>query len=327
MRKILVLVEHSGGFVDDSAFELASAARALGEAGGDVRVGAALLGNDVAGIAGELGRWFDDVYVFDSPRLQVPDGVAGAELLAGLIEQEQPFATLIPHTNTGMDLAPALAIRAGAPLLADCIALEATADGISAVRTRYGGKVHARISAAGTGGFMATLRPGSFAAGEAPGAGGELHTMDVPEGLAPQRRFVETIAPEPGAVDISQAEVLVAVGRGIDEEEHLEIIRSLAKTMGAEIACTRPVVDKGWLAKSYQVGTSGVAVKPRVYLAIGISGSYQHTGGIKGGPYIAAINKDPAAPIFGVADVGIVGDLFDIVPLLEKKIREVRGVA
>ena len=96
--------------------------------------------------------------------------------------------------------------------------------------------------------------------------------------------------------------------------------------MGAEIACTRPVVDKGWLAKSYQVGTSGVAVKPKVYLAIGISGSYQHTGGIKGAPFIAAINKDPAAPIFGVADVGIVGDLFEIVPLLEAKIREVKGV-
>ena len=96
--------------------------------------------------------------------------------------------------------------------------------------------------------------------------------------------------------------------------------------MGAEIACTRPVVDKGWLSKNYQIGTSGVSVKPRVYLAIGISGSYQHVGGIKGAPYIAAINKDPAAPIFGVADVGIVGDLFDIIPLLEQKIREVKGV-
>jgi electron transfer flavoprotein alpha subunit len=326
MRKILVLVEHSGGVVDDSAYELAAAARSLGEAGGDVSVVGAVLGNDVAGLAEGMGAWFDDVYVFDSPRLQVPDGVAGAELLAGLIEQEQPFATLIPHTNTGMDLAPALAVKAEAPLFADCIALEATPKGLSGVRTRYGGKVHARISATGNGGFMATLRPGSFDPGEAPGAGGALHSMEVPEGLAPRRRFVETIAPEAGAVDISQAEVLVAVGRGIDEEEHLEIIRTLADAMGAEIACTRPVVDKGWLSKSYQIGTSGVSVKPRVYLAIGISGSYQHIGGIKGAPYIAAINKDPAAPIFGVADVGIVGDLFDIVPLLEQKIREVKGV-
>lgn len=326
MRKVLVLVEHSNGVVDDSAFELASAARRLGEAGEAVQVGAVLLGTGIAAMTDGLGAWFDDVFVYESPRLQVPDGVAGAELLAGLMEQEQPFATLIPHTNTGMDLAPVLAVKAGAPMLADCIELEATSEGVSAVRTRYGGKVHARISAAGDGGFMATMRPGSFAAGEAPGAGGEMHKMDVPEGLAPQRRFIETIAPEPGAVDISQAEVLVAVGRGIDEEEHLEIIRSLSAAMDAEIACTRPVVDKGWLTKSYQVGTSGVAVKPKVYLAIGISGSYQHTGGIKGTPYIAAINKDPAAPIFGIADVGIVGDLFDIVPLLEMKIREAKGI-
>jgi electron transfer flavoprotein alpha subunit len=326
MRKILVLVEHSGGVVDDSAYELAAAARNLGEAGGDVSVGGVVLGNDVTDLAAGLGAWFENVYVFDSPRLQVPDGVAGAELLAGLIEQEQPFATLIPHTNTGMDLAPALAVRAGSPLFADCIALETTPDGLSGVRTRYGGKVHARISATGDGGFMATMRPGSFDTGEAPGSDGALHTMEVPGDLAPQRRFVETVAPEPGAVDISQAEVLVAVGRGIDEEEHLEIIRSLADVMGADIACTRPVVDKGWLSKSYQIGTSGVSVKPKVYIAIGISGSYQHIGGIKGAPYIAAINKDPAAPIFGVADVGIVGDLFDIVPLLEQQIREVKGV-
>jgi electron transfer flavoprotein alpha subunit len=325
MRKILVLVEHTNGVTDDSAYELAAAARSLDEAGEGVRVGAVVLGDEVGALAEGLGAWFDDVYVFDSPRLQVPDGVAGAELLAGLIEREQPFATLIPHTNTGMDLAPVLAVKAGAPLFADCIALQATPGGLSGVRTRYGGKVHARISAAGDGGFMATIRPGSFAASEAPGAGGAVHVMDVPEGLAPRRRYVETISPEPGAVDISQAEVLVAVGRGIDEEEHLGIVRSLADAMGAEIACTRPVVDKGWLSKSYQIGTSGVSVKPKVYVAIGISGSYQHIGGIKGSPYIAAINKDPAAPIFAVADVGIVGDLFDIVPLLEKKIREVKG--
>lgn len=323
MRKILVLVEHSGGTIEDSAWELASAARGLAADDGG-RVAAVVLGADVSGLTGELCNWFDDVFALESPRLAVPDGVAAAELLAGLIEREQPFAVLIPHTNNGMDLAPALTVKADAPLLADCISLEAAADTLSGVRTMYGGKVHARVSAGPTDStILATVRPGSFQAGVAPQAGGTVHTEEAPEDLAPQRRFVETIAPEPGAVDITQAEVLVGVGRALDEEEQLEMIRSLADAIGAEIACTRPVVDKGWLPKTYQIGTSGVAVKPKVYVAIGISGSYQHIGGIKGSPYIAAINKDPAAPIFGVADVGIVGDMYDIVPLLEQKIREV----
>jgi electron transfer flavoprotein alpha subunit len=126
-------------------------------------------------------------------------------------------------------------------------------------------------------------------------------------------------------VDITQSEILVVVGRGIEEEDNLQIARDLADALGAEIACTRPVVDKGWLPKTYQIGTSGVSVRPKVYLAAGVSGSFQHMGGVKGGPYIIAINEDAAAPIFSVADVGIVGDLFDILPLLEEKIREARG--
>ncbi|MGB5303501.1 MAG: electron transfer flavoprotein subunit alpha/FixB family protein [Gemmatimonadota bacterium] len=152
-----------------------------------------------------------------------------------------------------------------------------------------------------------------------------MHSETIPEGVLPRRQYVETIAPDPGAVDISQAEVLVAIGRGIEDEENLEDLRSLADAMGAEVACTRPVVDRKWLEKTRQVGTSGVTVKPRVYLALGISGSFQHLGGVKGDPFIAAINTDPSAPIFGVADVGIVGDILDLIPLLEEKIRERRG--
>ncbi|MBI4882357.1 MAG: electron transfer flavoprotein subunit alpha/FixB family protein [Planctomycetes bacterium] len=173
---------------------------------------------------------------------------------------------------------------------------------------------------------MATLRPGAFPAAPAPqGAGAAIHAEAVPAALTPRRRCLGTVAPEPGAVDITQSAVLVAVGRGIEEEENLGIIHSLAEALRADVACSRPVVDKKWLPRSRQVGTSGVTVKPKVYLAIGISGSFQHMGGVKGGPFIAAINKDPAAPIFSVADVGIVGDLFELVPLLEEKVRELKG--
>jgi len=298
MRSILVLVELAGNEPDDSTLELAAEARRLSGGG---PVAAAVAGSGLGEIGQQLTRWFDKVHVFDDPRLAEPDGEARAGLLGALIERERPWATLIPHTNNGMDLAPVLAVKTDCPLIADCLSLAVTDDGLSAVRTVYGGKVHARVVArSSANGLMATVRPGSCSADtEAPVAGGSVVEEPVPEVLVTHRRFIETITPEAGAVDITQAEILVAVGR--------------------------PVVDKNWLPKNHQVGTSGLTVKPRIYIAAGISGSFQHMGGLKGGAWIAAINKDPAAPIFGVADVGIVGDLFDIIPLLEEKIRELKG--
>jgi len=322
--KILVLVELAGGEPDDSAWELASEARRL--AGGDP-VAAVLAGSGLGDVPPKLTEWFDTVHVFDDPQLAQPDGEAAAELLAGLIERERPWATLIPHTNNGMDLAPVLAVKTDCPLLTDCLSLEERDGGLAAVRTVYGGKVQARVFARPSDtGYMVTVRPGSCAADpQAPGAGGAVAAETVAGDLMPHRRFVETITPEAGAVDITQAELLVAVGRGIEEEENLEIIHSLAEALGAEVACSRPVVDKNWLPKNHQVGTSGLTVKPKIYIAAGISGSFQHMGGLKGGAYVVAINKDPAAPIFGVADVGLVGDLFEIVPLLEEKVLELKG--
>jgi electron transfer flavoprotein alpha subunit len=322
MTDILVVVELVGGEIEDSAWELAQAARA---AGGQ-RVVAALLGKDVAGHADKLTQTFDVVHVFDDAQLEVPDGQIFAALLVPFIERVKPRLVFVPQTNNGMDLAPTLAVKLGRPLLTDLIAIESVEDGVLGVRTMYGGKVHARVRAKHSdNGHVLTLRPGSFQAADTPAAGGSVQTEEVPAGLVVGRRYVETITPDAGEVDITQAEVLVAVGRGIEEEENLEIINSLAKALGASVACSRPVVDKKWLPKSRQVGTSGLSVKPKIYIAIGISGSFQHMGGVKGGAYIVAINKDPAAPIFSVADVGIVGDLFDIVPLLEEKLSEAKG--
>jgi len=322
MADSLVLVELVGGEIDDSAWELAEAARNAGSE----KVAAALLGKDVAAHAETLTKAFDVVHVFDDAQLEVLDGEVSAALLAPFVERTAPAMVFVPHTNYGMDLAPGLAVKTDRPLLTDIIAIESANDGIQAVRTMYGGKVHAKVKAVPCDrGYILTLRPGSFAPADNPAAGGTINTEEVPAALAPGRRFVDTIKPDAGEVDITQAEVLVAVGRGIEEEENLEIIDSLAEALGAEVACSRPVVDKKWLSKSRQVGTSGLSVKPKIYIAIGISGSFQHMGGVKGGPFIAAINKDPAAPIFSVANVGIVGDLFDIVPLLEEKINEAKG--
>lgn len=172
---------------------------------------------------------------------------------------------------------------------------------------------------------MATVRPGAVKPTESRAREGAMVEEAYAGPSDTRRRFVRTVSADGSDVDISVAERLVAVGRGIEEEENLALIRDLADAMDAEIACSRPVVDKQWLPKSRQVGTSGKAVKPRVYVAVGISGSFQHMGGIKGDPFMVAINKDPKAPIFDAADVGVVGDLFDILPVLTDRIRSLKS--
>ncbi len=323
MKKLFVFIERIAGEIDDSGWEMLTAARSFG---GECRVGAICLGEGVDRLGEQLAQRFDDVFLFDDERLALPDGDLYAAVLAPLLKREKPFLTLFAHTNNGMDLAPSLSIRIGVPLIADCVSMDLSGESLHAVRTVYGGKVHARVTVAPSeNGTMVTVRPGAFMADGALGTAGEIHREKVPAEIAVGRRTLETITPEAGEVDITQAEKLVAAGRGIDDEDNMEIIESLAEALGAEVACSRPLVDKGWLPKSRQVGTSGLTVKPKVYIAVGISGSFQHMGGIKGGPFLVAINKDRRAPIFNVADVGIVGDLFDIVPLLEEKIREAKG--
>jgi electron transfer flavoprotein alpha subunit len=324
MGDILVVAERVGGALDESTFELAGLARMLSP-DGNVRV--ALLGDGAALHGDELAAWFDNVHVCDSPVLAAPGGDIAAAVLAPLVRNHAPEIVLIPHTNTGLDFAPGLAVNTGRPLITDCVEVSRAAEGLSAVRPVYGGKVHARFSVKpNPNGYMVTVRPGAVPVpSEAPGAGGAVSHEDVPADLPSRRRFVRTVEPEKGDVDVTAAEILVAVGRGIEDEDNIEMIESLAEALGAEVVCTRPVVDKGWLPKTRQVGTSGVTVKPKIYLAVGVSGSFQHMGGVKGSPFLAAINSDPRAPIFGVADVGLVGDLFEIVPELEEKIRAHKG--
>jgi electron transfer flavoprotein alpha subunit len=170
------------------------------------------------------------------------------------------------------------------------------------------------------------IRPGAFAADEDAAAGGSVidRSGDAKE-LTSGRRFLELVEAEVGDVDITKEDVLIAVGRGIEDEDNIEIVEELAEAMGAAVACSRPVVDAKWLEKSRQVGTSGLTVKPKVYLACGISGSFQHMGGIKGNPFVVAINKNAKAPIFQVADVGIVTDILDFLPELTEKIEEINS--
>lgn len=322
MKKIVVLVDRVGRSIDDSAFELATAARSA--AGASV-VGV-LAGHDLASYGAELARWFDEVVLVDDARLAVPDGDAWAAALAPLLRAEAADCVLAAHTNHGLDYAPALSVRLDLALVSDCLSVDLSGPAVTAVRPVHGGKVHARVAVdPAAGGCLVTLRPGTVRAGACPERGGTVRHAALPAGFAPRRRFVETVAGDAGEVDITQADRLVAVGRGIEDAESLDLVRDLAAALGAEVACSRPVVDKQWLPKSRQVGTSGKSVKPKLYVALGISGSFQHLGGLKGDPFVVAVNKDPKAPIFSVADVGIVGDLYEVVPALTAKLQSLKG--
>jgi electron transfer flavoprotein alpha subunit len=224
-----------------------------------------------------------------------------------------------------MDLAPGLAAHLKMPLATDCIGMEAVAEAFSLTRQLYGGKVNATVSFLKKGSYMVTVRSGAFPVLEKEALPGEMVRLPSPltdEGLA--KRFLQYVEAAAGEVDITQADILVSVGRGIKDPQNIPMVKEFADAIGATLSCSRPVVDKKWLPKDRQVGTSGKTVKPKVYVAIGISGAFQHIAGMKGAGTVIAINKDPKAPIFGVASYGIVGDLFKIVPVLKDKAKELR---
>ena len=191
------------------------------------------------------------------------------------------------------------------------------------VRQEFGGQVNAHVRCDISSGVVISMRPGAFKPVESAPAGGHVVDKSSEVGaLEAGRRYLETIVAESGDVDITKHQVLVSIGRGIQEKDNVGIAQDLADALGAAVSCSRPVVDAKWLEKSRQVGSSGQTVKPKVYLACGISGSFQHLAGLKGNPFIVAINKNPKAPIFQVADVGIVDDILEFLPELSNKIRE-----
>jgi electron transfer flavoprotein alpha subunit len=225
-----------------------------------------------------------------------------------------------------MDLSPGLSVKMDAAFVSDVVAIEGIEqDRLKIVRQEYGGQVSTHVLAAMQNGLVVNVRPGAFSPKEEPVSGQVVDKSAELTDLAAMRSYLEVVAAEVGDVDITKEDVLVSIGRGIEDQENIEIAQELADAMGAVVSCSRPIVDAKWLEKSRQVGTSGQTVKPKVYLACGISGSFQHMGGLKGNPFIVAINKNPKAPIFQVADVGIVADILEFLPELAEKVEEIRG--
>ena len=306
---ILVIAEHRDGKLNRATLETIAAAQA---AGGPVKV--AVLGSGADGIAGEVAAAAaDEVIVVDDPALKdyTADGFVLA--LEQLIAAEAPDRVFLPHTYQTRDFAPALAARVKRPLVTDCVGVT---DG-GYVRPMFQGKLQAEIAVAGP--HVATFQIGAYRAdamtagpSPAPSRKAALSIDASRVRQKPEAPFKEAKQ----AVDLSQAERIVAVGRGIKAQEHVQLAQQLAQAMGAELAASRPICDAGWLPMDRQIGSSGQTVAPRLYVALGISGAIQHLVGMKGARTIVAINKDSEAPIFEIADYGIVGDLFEVVPAL-----------
>ena len=317
--QVFILVTHAEGKADDSAFELAAAAGRLFPGSSPV---ALVAGSGVDAVCAEVAAAFGEVWTFDQAALAYPN----AELLRPLLVKVLPAGSrvLLAHNTFGLDLGPGLSVKLGAAYVPDVVGadgLEGTT--LKVIRQEFAGQVSAHVACDVSKGAVISVRPGAFKPEPPEPKGGRIvDRSGEAAGLSARRAFVEVISAEAGDIDITQEDVLVSVGRGIGEQENLALVEALAEAMGAGLSCSRPIVDAKWLEKPRQVGTSGQTVKPKVYLALGISGSFQHLGGIKGNPFMIAVNKNPKAPIFQVASVGVVADLLELVPALTEKIKK-----
>ncbi len=321
-KNFLVVAEVRDGAVKNVTFEMLGKAAALaGEMGGTAE--AVLLGSNVAHQADLLAQYgAKKVYLADDTALETYSSEGYANVLAGIIQQTEPAAVFVAASATGKDLAPRLAARLGVGLESDCTDLTVDGDGrLLITRPIYAGKVIATVKLKSTP-QMVTVRPNVLGAPEpdtSKTATVETVAVDVGQVRA---KVADLLMAEGGEVPLTEATIIVSGGRGVKGPEGFEPIRALAKALGASVGSSRAAVDADWIDHSYQVGQTGKTVTPNLYVACGISGAIQHLAGMKTSKVIVAINKDPEAPIFNFADYGIVGDLFEVVPLVEKEVAE-----
>ena len=309
---VLAVAEHRRGDLRDVSYELITAGREVAEAtGGDLRI--AVIGGNTEGFAEKLDRPGVDVIHTVDYGEEFNHDVYDQAVVA-LANQVDPQVLLVPNSVNGLDYAPAVATALDRPLVTDAVDIAIEDGRLHATREMYGSKVETEVASPLPA--LVTTRPAEWPAtdgeGEATVEPAEF-TIDE-DGIRSTVTGFQEVAG--GDVDISEADVLVSIGRGIEEEENLDLIFDLADAIDATVSSSRPIVDAGWLPKNRQVGQSGKTVTPEVYIAIGISGAVQHVAGMKGADTIVAINTDPNAPIFDIADYGVVGDLFDVVPEL-----------
>jgi electron transfer flavoprotein alpha subunit len=326
MPRVFAYIAHTGGAPDDSAAELAAAALKIDAGGAPVALVTGW-GDELDSVCNALRPSYGEVWRIANEALAYPNAEVDRKALIQVLPAGS--IVLVPHEHFGIDLAPGLSIKLNAAFVSDVVGIEAV-DGtdLRVVRQEFGGQVSAHVRCDISSGAVMTIRPGAFKPLDTAAISGSVIDKSGELGsLAAGRRYLETIVAEASDVDITKHSILVSIGRGIQEKDNVVIAEELAQALGAAVSCSRPVVDAKWLEKSRQVGSSGKTVKPKVYLACGISGSFQHLAGIKGNPFIVAINKNPKAPIFQVADVGIVDDILEFLPELTNKIREMHSAS
>ena len=319
MAEVLVLVDHLEGEIKRSTYELLTAARGLGEPSAVV-----------VGPAGTAGKLADGLKEYGAAKIYVAE-TDSAEFLApevavlsSLVESKNPAAVLVGVSADGKEIAGRVAVRTGSGLLGDVVAVSAVDGGAGATHSVFGGAFIAEARATGAHPVI-TLRPGSVEPEPAPGAGAE-EAVEVP---AASGRSAMVVSREPitggDRPELSEASVVVSGGRGVGSAEDFAVVEALADSLGAAVGASRAAVDSGYYPHQFQVGQTGKTVSPQLYIALGISGAIQHRAGMQTSKTIIAVNKDPEAPIFEIADFGVVGDLFTVAPQLQEEITTRRG--
>ncbi len=325
---ILVIAEQREGKLNRVSWETVTAAQAIAaETGWTIE--AAVFGNSMGSVAAEVAaKKVAKVHAIESPKLAsyTPDGTVAA--LKQFIEAQQPKLVLMPHTYQVRDFAPQLAAALKRTLISDAVGFHKNGDKLLFTRQMFQGKFAADVSFACDPPHFVTFQAGAFRGDKAEAGASAAPVETVNAQIADNVIRTQPEAPfkeAKQAVDLTQAEIIVSVGRGIKEQKNIEIAKALADALGGEIAASRPICDSGWLPMDRQIGSSGQTVAPKLYLAIGISGAIQHIVGMKGAKSIIAINKDAEAPIFEIADFGVVGNLFDIVPALTEEVKKAKA--
>ena len=323
----LVFIEHRNGTLNKTSLEAIGAAQSLGSQL-QQPISAVLLGADVSALAQEIAGYdLAKVVTANNDRLAeyTPDGYTDA--MERVVRALNPQLVVMPHTYLVRDFAPKLAARFGKSLISDCIRAQVTGRSITFTRRIFLGKLDADVVSDGEPPVFATFQSGAYRPDQAAkGSGAPVESLEVEVGeirMTPEAPFQEVKQ----AVDLSKADIIVAVGRGIKSKDNLALAEKLAEALGGDLAASRPICDAEWLPIDRQIGSSGQTVAPKLYVALGISGAIQHLVGMKNSGTIVAINKDPEAPIFDIADYGIVGDLFEAVPVLTEEIKKIKGLS
>jgi len=326
--KILVIVEQRQGKWNNTSFESLAAAQQIASAASG-SVSAAVVGKGLEALCTEMAsKNVAEVLQVEHDLLEnyTPDGFCVA--LKQVVESSKPDLVLFPHTYQVRDFAPKLAAMLGKGMIGDCIGYRNDGGKLIFIRQMFQGKTVADVSFVGAGPWFASFQSGAFRADQVAGSeGGAKPINRVTVELKPEQirtKPLELFKEAKSAVDLTQASLIVAIGRGIKAPENIPQAEAVAKALGAEIAASRPICDEGWLPMERQIGSSGQTVAPKLYLALGISGAIQHVVGMKGARTIVAINKDQNAPIFEIADYGIVGDIFEIMPALTEALQKAK---